>query len=201
MRETLPLQERLPVGGPVRTSPGWWGLWALIVTEGSLFGYLLMTYFYLCFQKTTPWPPDGWPRLLMPGLNTGILLSSSVCVWLAETWLKKARKKTSLMALATAILLGILFVLIQWNEWHNKPYGLASHLYGSLFFTITGVHMLHVMVGILMLSVLWLWTAMGYLRPGHLAPLTLGGLYWHFVDAVWLCVFASFYLSPFVLGR
>ncbi len=201
MAETLPLTKPLPVNGSGPTSSAWWGVWTLILTEGSLFGYLLLSYFYLYFQKRTAWPPDGLPELVLPGINTVILLSSSVWVWLGELCLKRNRVKLALVPMAAAIVFGATFVAIQLKEYADKPYHWDTHLYGSLFFTITGFHMLHVVVGLIVLSVLWVWTALGYFNKDKYTAVTIGGLYWHFVDAVWIFVFSSLYLSPYVLGR
>jgi heme/copper-type cytochrome/quinol oxidase subunit 3 len=79
---------------------------------------------------------------------------------------------------------------------------MTAHLYGSLYFTITGFHMAHVVVGLIVLAVMTLWIALGYLDAKRIAPITIGGLYWHFVDVVWLFIFSTLYLSPFILrGR
>ena len=101
--------------------------------------------------------------------------------------------------LAVAIALGIAFVAIQFSEWRERPYGIASNLYGSLYFTITGFHIAHVIAGLVMLVCLALWTALGYFDGKRDAALTIGGLYWHFVDVVWLFIFSVLYLSPYVL--
>ena len=76
----------------------------------------------------------------------------------------------------------------------------ATSAYGSLYFTITGFHMVHVVVGVLMLSMVLLWSALGYFSPRHHARVTIAAIYWHFVDAVWICVFFTFYLSPYLMG-
>ncbi len=198
--ETLPLEKALPVGGSGRTSTGWWGLWTLVLTEASLFGYLFLCYFYLLVQTHPAWPPGGPPKLLLPGINTGLLLSSSGFVWLAERSLKAGNRIRSLAFLAAAILLGMAFVGVQLKEWSDKPYGITSNLYGSLFFTITGFHMLHVIVGLIILALLWLWIATRRVTASRPTPLSIGGLYWHFVDAVWLVVFSSLYLVPYMTG-
>src|SRR5579871_3474485 len=131
MTETLVIKESLPVGSAGIKSTGWWGVWTLIATEGSLFGYLLLTYFYLYFQTDMPWPPEGKPKLLMSGINTIILLSSSVFVWRSERAIRRNASvwwQCSLMAIAIA--LGTTFIKIQLGEWERKPYGLTTNLYG-----------------------------------------------------------------------
>jgi len=198
MSEAIQSAQALPVGSEGKRSGGWWGVLALIVTEGSLFGYLLFTYFYLAAQSEQHWPPDGLPVLLMPGVNTLILLASSVFVWACERCIQRRLMRWSLASMALALMLGIGFVVIQLNEWSKLTYDMTSNLYGSLYFTITGFHMLHVIVGLIILMVLLLWLALGYFDHRRYAAVTIGGLYWHFVDAVWLFVFTTLYLTPYL---
>ena len=198
MAETMQLDQALPVGSEGKHSGGWWGVLALIATEASLFAYLLFTYFYLASQSEQHWPPEGLPALLVPGMNTVILLSSSVFVWASERCIQFRRSQWSLASMALAFILGVCFVVIQLNEWSKKSYDMASNLYGSLYFTITGFHMLHVVVGLVILMVLLLWMALGYFDHRRYAAVSIGGLYWHFVDVVWLFVFTSLYLTPYL---
>ena len=171
---------------------------ALIVTEGSLFGYLLFSYFYLSSQAEQHWPPEGLPSLLLPGINTAILVASSVCVWVSERCLAHKKKWGSMTGMLLAIVLGALFVGIQLAEWNNKTYGMTSDLYGSLYFTITGFHMLHVVIGLVILLLLLVWISFRYFDEKRHAAITIGGIYWHFVDVVWLFVFTTLYLFPYM---
>ncbi len=198
MAEAMQLDQALPVGSAGKRSGGWWGVLVLIVTEGSLFGYLLFSYFYLASQTEQHWPPDGLPSLVMPGLNTLILLASSVFVWASERCIQRRQMRWSLASMTLALTLGICFVVIQLREWSIKTYTMTSNLYGSLYFTITGFHMLHVIVGLIILLMLLLWIALGYFDERRYAAVTIGGLYWHFVDVVWLFVFATLFLSPYL---
>ncbi|HEX5538816.1 MAG TPA: cytochrome c oxidase subunit 3 [Methylophilaceae bacterium] len=191
-------REPLPVGSAGKRSGGWHGVLATILTEGALFGYLLFSYYYLASQMQQPWPPHGLPKLAMASLNTAILLISSVFVWGCERCIRKRKLRLGLLLLAVAIMLGIGFVLLQVRDWHNKPYGMTSNLYGSLYFTITGFHIAHVVVGLFILLLLLMWTALGYFDERRHAALTIGGVYWHFVDVVWLLVFTTFYLTPYL---
>ena len=192
------LERALPIGSVNKLSTGWWGVWTLIVTESALFGYLLFSYYYLILQTPEHWPPEGKPRLFWSSLNTVILLSSSVFVWAGERFLRRRRRPLSLVALAVAIVLGAIFIGIQLMEWRDKGYGIASNLYGSLYYTITGFHLIHVAVGLVILSLLLLWTALGYFDEKRYATLTIGSLYWHFVDVVWLFIFSTFFLVPYL---
>jgi cytochrome c oxidase subunit 3 len=187
----------VPVGSAGERATGWLACLMLIVTEGSLFGYLIFSYLYLAVQNTQHWPPEGLPKLPLGSINTLILLSSSGFVWLCERFVKRGRVRPAVISMIVAIVLGIVFVGIQLHEWHAHPYGLTSNLYGSLYFTITGFHMAHVLVGLVVLILLCTWTALGYFEAHRHAALTIGGLYWHFVDVVWLFIFTTIYLTPY----
>ncbi|HVW65562.1 MAG TPA: cytochrome c oxidase subunit 3 [Nitrosospira sp.] len=199
MSEARQLLERpLPVGSEGKLAGGWWGILALIVTEGSLFGYLLFSYFYLSSQAERHWPPEGLPGLLLPGINTAILVASSICVWASERCVLRRNKRGSMTGMLLAIVLGALFVGIQLVEWNSKAYGMTSDLYGSLYFTITGFHMLHVVIGLVILLLLLIWISFRYFNEKRHAAITIGGIYWHFVDVVWLFVFTTLYLFPYL---
>lgn len=189
----------LPVGSAGERASGLLGCTMLIATEAALFGYLIFSYLYLAVQQTVHWPPEGLPKLGVSSVNTAILVSSSGFVWLCEHFVKRRRKRWAVASMAFAVVLGIAFVGIQLHEWRGHPYGPTSHLYGSLYFTITGFHMAHVLVGLIVLAVLGLWTALGYFDERRHAALTIGSLYWHFVDVVWLFIFTTLYLTPYWL--
>jgi cytochrome c oxidase subunit 3 len=198
MSDVMQLDRPLPVGSEGKRAGGWWGLLALIVTEGALFGYLLFSYFYLASQTQQHWPPEGLPQLGIASLNTAILLASSVFVWASERCIRRRQLQWSLASMAVAILLGAGFVMIQLREWGHKRYDMTANLYDSLYFTITGFHLLHVVVGLVILLLLLLWTALGYFDDRRYAAVTIGGVYWHFVDVVWLFVFTTLYLTPYL---
>jgi cytochrome c oxidase subunit 3 len=198
MSDVMQLDRPLPVGSEGKRAGGWWGLLALIVTEGALFGYLLFSYFYLASQTQQHWPPEGLPQLGIASLNTAILLASSVFIWASERCIRRRQLQWSLASMAVAILLGAGFVMIQLREWGHKRYDMTANLYDSLYFTITGFHLLHVVVGLVILLLLLLWTALGYFDDRRYAAVTIGGVYWHFVDVVWLFVFTTLYLTPYL---
>jgi len=189
----------LQVGAGRRLGVGWWGVLGLIATEGALFIYLLFGYAYSALQNDPSWMPEQ-PALRLSLPNTALLLLSSVAVWWGERANRKGERRQVSLGVGIALLLGIAFVAIQLLEWHNKSFSLRSGLYGSLFYTITGFHMAHVVVGIGSLAALLCWSLLGYLGPVRNAPLLAVAAYWHFVDAVWLAVFSTLYLSPLLLG-
>ncbi|MEZ7525491.1 cytochrome c oxidase subunit 3, partial [Burkholderia vietnamiensis] len=191
----------LPVGSCGTRAGGWWGVLTLVATEAALFGYLLFCYFYLQSQWAAPWPPEGMPKLGLAAGNTVVLLSSSAFVWLAERDVRAGKRPRAVAALAVALALGIAFALVQLHEWRTHPYGPTAHLYGSLYFTITGFHLAHVAAGLVILALLTGWTAAGFFGRERRVALTVGGLYWHFVDVVWLFIFTALYVSPYWLRR
>jgi cytochrome c oxidase subunit III len=100
--------------------------------------------------------------------------------------------------MALAIALGICFIVIQLIEWNRRTYDMTSDLYGSLYFTITGFHLCHVVIGLLVLLLLLVWISLGYFNDRRYAAVTIGGVYWHFVDVVWLFVFTTLFLFPYL---
>lgn len=198
MDEPTGAAKALPVGSAGRLSSGWWGMMAMIATEASLFAYLIFSYLYLASQTPQHWPPEGLPKIGIGLLNTGVLICSSVFAWLCERLVRWRRIRWAVASMAVAIVLGIVFVGIQLSEWRNHPYSISTHLYGSLYFTITGIHVLHVLIGLVVLAFLLAWTALGYFDEKRSAALKIGSLYWHFVDVVWIFIFITLYVTPFL---
>ncbi len=187
----------LPIGSLTSRTVGWWGIIAGIVTEAALFAYLLFTYFYFAIQPHEMWPAE-MPTFKLSLPNTAILLISSVAVWYGERGGRQGSRLKQAAGLGTGFLLGVIFVGIQVLEWKSKSFSYNSGPYGSIFFVVTGFHMGHVVVGLLMLLPLTIWSMLGYFGPGRDAPISIGAIYWHFVDAVWLTVFFSLYITPYL---
>ena len=196
MTDTAIHGDPLPVGSLGRRAGGWYGMLAVIMTEGALFAYLLFSYYYFAVQYGREFLPPELPKFLLSLPNTVILLASSVAAWFAERGLHMGRKDNLVWGLAATIALGVLFMVIQGAEWAEKPFTMASAAYGSLYFTITGFHMAHVAVGLIVLAFLLLWSWLDYFDTERSAPLAIGIVYWHFVDAVWLTLFFTFYITP-----
>lgn len=189
--------EILPVGGAGTVSTAWWGMACLIATEAILFVYLIFSYAYLGSQQAGPWPPSGPPSLKLAVPNTIILLASSFLLgWGLRAFRRAKQRRVLALALIGTIVLGTAFITIQGFEWAGKPFVLSTNSYSSAFFILTGVHMAHVAVGLLMLIALLAWTLMGRFDGVHHEHLSLSALYWHFVDVVWLAVFTTAYLVP-----
>ena len=186
----------LPVHGRGLIGTPWWGMLCLIATEGTLFVYLIFSYGYLASQSRGPFVPGGAPSLSIAIPATiALLLSSGTAEWSKRT-ARAGYLSRSRFALACTILLGVAFVALSGIEWGHKPFALGDTAYSSIYFLLTGTHLTHVVAGILALSVLLALSLGGRVKAGHDQHRTLVTLYWHFVDAVWLLVFATVYLSP-----
>jgi heme/copper-type cytochrome/quinol oxidase subunit 3 len=187
----------LPVGKAAeRHPPGQWGMLLLISTEAALFACLLFSYFYLGARSTTPWPPFGPPDLHVAALNTLILLSSSVTLHWGERGIRRGQVGRLRVGLALTILLGLTFLSLQGYEYSRQPFTPMTDAYGSTFFTVTGMHGTHVFVGLVVLTVVSVMAARGKFAADRHWYVSNAALYWHFVDAVWIAVFSSLYLSP-----
>ncbi|HKB55633.1 MAG TPA: cytochrome c oxidase subunit 3 [Ramlibacter sp.] len=189
-------ERAIPLGEGESRAPGWWAMVWTIATEAALFAFLLFSFFYLGSQSRSAWPPDGPLKLTLSLPNTIILILSSVAYMWGERGIRAGNRARLRAGLLIAFVLGLIFIIIQGIEWSNQPFGARDQAFGSLFYTITGFHGAHVVVGLLMNVLVQIWAARGaFDRKSHLA-VTNAGMYWHFVDIVWLFVFASLYISP-----
>jgi len=200
MADRLPIETALPVGAIDTRATGWWAMIFVVFTEAALFAYLLFSYYYLAVQPHAQhtFPEGGLPDLKLAIPNTIILLLSSGAVAWAQLNIEKNDKRHLVWGLGIAALLGMIFLAVQYFEWAAKPFALASSPYSSLYFTVTGFHMAHVVVGVIMLWALFAWSAMGYFNRVRYAHIHIGALYWHFIDAVWIAVFFTFYITPYL---
>jgi cytochrome c oxidase subunit III len=203
MADAVPVQSTpLPVGPTGRRGVGWWGVGTLVASEAALFAYLLFSYFYLCATAGSDWLLEPSPSLRVALPNTVLLLASSLVAWWGERGVLTQRRGQALWGFGIACLMGTVFALVQLHEWRTKGFGIGSSSYGSLYFLTTGLHEAHVFVGVLILAAIFVWTALDYFSPRRRLSVSAGVLYWHFVDVVWLFVFTTYYLTPYLgFGR
>ena len=184
-----------PDAAPELRSSGWWGMAILIATEATLFAVLLATYFYLRFTAKGSWPPDGVhdPKLLKPLIATVILVASSIPASVAT---RRGAKPVIQLALLLAAALGIAFLIFQnvLVDDSLKQFGPRDDAYGSIFYTLVGLHAAHVAAGVL----LAVWACLRTVRLDRTAVVTVRvtAMYWHFVNVVAVLVFLVLYLSP-----
>jgi len=188
----------LPVGPIGRRGLGYWGVGMLIATEAALFAYLLFAYYYTGATSPRGWVLESHPTLKLSLPDTILLLLSSVVAWIGERGILDRRRGQALIGIGGAFVMGAIFVAIQGLEWANKPFTLGASSYASLYYVTTGFHMAHVVVGLGVLAALFLWTALDYFSPRRRLAISAGVLYWHFVDVVWLFVFFTYYVSPYL---
>ena len=182
---------------PLDDRRGTVGMLMFIVTEASLFVMLFFSYFYLGRNQPL-WPPDPPPSLRLPLVMLAVLVTSSVVLHLGERALERGARTLARPALALTMLLGLMFLGLQTLEYVKKSEMLlpTTSAYGSIVYAITGFHALHVVVGVLLLGFVLLLPALEPTpRPPH-RPLWAVSMYWHFVDAVWLCIVAIIYVLP-----
>jgi cytochrome c oxidase subunit III len=181
-----------------RADVAWWGMLLFLFNEAALFATLIATYFFLGMSSMS-WPPPGVakPTLQWPLIMTAALLSSSVVLVYGERGLARGDRRCHATGVLGAVILGLAFLGLQTKEYIEKlaTLGPTQNSYGSIFYTITGLHGTHVAFGILAL----VWALARERRskqPTRSAATTNVSLYWHFVDGVWLVILTSLYLSP-----
>lgn len=193
-----------------------WGkamMWVFLLSDTFIFGCFLTGYMAVRMASTVPWPVPSEVfaitiggtsvPLLLIAIMTFILISSSGTMAMAVNFAyRRDRLRAAALMLATAAL-GASFVAMQAFEWTKlihegaRPWGnpWGAVQFGSTFFMITGFHGLHVSVGVIYLSIVALRVLRGrYEGSGNYQIVEIAGLYWHFVDLVWVFIFAFFYL-------
>jgi|TARA_B110000263_G_scaffold59560_1_gene51059 cytochrome c oxidase subunit 3 len=189
-------------------------MWIFLVSDTFIFGSFLSAYMAVRLTTTVPWPNTSEVfalhvggsdiPLLLIAIMTFILISSSGTMAMAVTsGYKKQRVKTGVLILLTA-LGGLAFVGMQMFEWSKlifeegiRPWGndFGANQFGGFFFMITGFHGLHVSIGVIYLTTIAVRVLQGrYDRLDDYQIVEVAGLYWHFVDLVWIFIFAFFYL-------
>ncbi len=194
----LALPENLPVGPIGRHGIGYWGAGTLIATEAALFIYLLFSYYYTGATAHPGWLLEPHPALKLALPNTILLVASSFVAWFGERGVLQRRRGRALLGLGGAFVMGCVFAVVQIFEWKSKPFSMGDNSFASLYFVTTGFHMAHVVGGLLVLLAVFGWTALDYFSPRRRLTVSAGVLYWHFVDVVWLFVFTTFYITPYL---
>ena len=189
-------ENPLPVGSKSHHASGWWGMLTVVATEAAVFAYLLFSYYYVAAHTTNPWPTGGLPKLALSFPGTIILVFGSLVMSWGERGIRRGTTWRLITGLAVSIALALLFLGIQFWEWFHKPFNLSYDVYSSLYFVITGFHMAHVAVGVIMLAAVLLWTCLGMFDSRRHSAVSIAVIYWHFVTIVWLFVFFTFYISP-----
>ncbi|MBD1935917.1 heme-copper oxidase subunit III [Microcoleus sp. FACHB-68] len=172
-----------------------WGVFVFLCAEGMIFFGLFAAY--LIYKAMSPvWPPEGIEReLLVPGINTVILISSSFVMNKGNTAIKKNDVAGLRLWAAVTALMGVVFLAGQVYEYSNLAFGLTTNLYASSFYVMTGFHGLHVCFGvILILGMLWRSRLPNHYSSENHFGVEAAEIYWHFVDVIWVILFVLLYL-------
>ncbi|HEX6257676.1 MAG TPA: cytochrome c oxidase subunit 3 [Euzebyales bacterium] len=186
--------------GTGRTT-AWWGMVMTILTEGTLFAMLLFVYFYL-FSRAPEWPLGDIepPELLVVSVRTALLFASSLTMSVTDRAIRRGRTGLATTFLAGTIMLGAVFLVGHVEEMLRMPeeFTWATNVYGSLFYVVVNFHGAHLLIGLVMLAFALVALRRGRYTPERHEGLKIVGMYWHFVDVVWVFVFPTLYLLPHV---
>ena len=176
------------------------GMWVFLGSDCLLFGGLISTYM---LYKDRIGPDDIGPDdvfdIPFTSVSSFVLLMSSLTIVLAITALRRNDIRRSRIWILTTALLGAVFVggqVYEFTVFYREGLGYTTNLFGTSFFTLTGFHGVHVSVGIIFLMSMYIQSMRGRLTAQQGEKLEIIGLYWHFVDIVWIVIFTVVYLFP-----
>jgi cytochrome c oxidase subunit 3 len=172
------------------------GVKLAILSEVMLFGALFAAYFVIR-SESPGWPPPGRlerPELLLPGLNTLLLVSSSGTMQWAVRSASGGDRSRILRWLGLTLLLGGIFIVIQGYEFATSGFGLDTGVFGSTFYILTGFHGAHVLAGLGLIAIVVNRARRGLISAERHTAVEGISYYWHFVDAVWLFLFSTLYV-------
>ncbi len=184
------------------------GMWLFLFTELILFGGLFLLYAVYRYLHPQEFHEAAKElNVVLGAANTLILLTSSFTMVMSISYLGEGEKKKSLLALGLTIALGLAFLVNKYFEWsakfHHGLYpnspelagrGQGDNLFYGLYYSMTGLHGLHVLVGVVLLSVVLIYIVKDKVTPDNFIVLDNSGLYWHLVDIIWIYLFPLFYL-------
>ena len=190
-------EGRLPATLNGLQAPLYWGMLALVAIETVVFSTLLSSYFYLRLMADE-WPPAGVPnpKLLLPVINTVVLLTSSGVLLWATRGLAQGNQRRLKIGLGIAIVLEGVFFTIKMVVSTGLPFSWSDHAYGSIFASIDRLHSLHVVIAIIMAVVVEILAFRGEFDAEHRLGVQAVNIYWQFVALIWLPVFFVLFLVP-----
>jgi heme/copper-type cytochrome/quinol oxidase subunit 3 len=190
---TRALTREVPAG----RRPGWWGMVLFLVTDASAFASMIAAYFYLQFVTSPQWPPPGdpLPKLAKASIITGIIVASCLPMAVADLGLKAGSRARAALGTLVTGLCGLAFVAIEFWEYSDEletswP---QKDAYGSVFYVLTGFHVLHIMLGTLFLLVLALTAATGRLGSRHHVVVRVFAVFWYVSVVIWVLIYGALY--------
>lgn len=179
------------------SAPIWWAMMLLVTLETVVFFTFISSYFYLR-AVSAMWPPAGVepPDLLLPLINTAVLITSSLVVLWATRGLRKGDLRRLKVGIGIGAALEAVFFGIKMMVSTGLPFGWSSHAYGSVFATIDRLHSLHVVIAILMAVVVEVLAIQGYFTRERRVGVEVVNVYWQFVALIWIPVLFVLFLVP-----
>ena len=178
-----------------RVEPQMLGMLLFIISEIMVFGGFFTAYFFIRVVEGNPWPAEGTelPKLLA-GFNTLVLLASSVTLHWALEGVKRGNRFALKAGMVTTFMLGLTFLFVQVNEYVNIGFAPYDSAQASVFYGLTGLHGAHVFIGLTLLAMVTVRAFRGHFSPEEHRGVEVPGIYWHFVDIMWLVVYTTVYI-------
>jgi heme/copper-type cytochrome/quinol oxidase subunit 3 len=175
------------------------GIWIFIGSETLFFGSLISTYMvYKGASVSAPYPHEVLD-IPVTSVSTFVLLTSSLAMVLALNAVQRGSRAGALTWILATAIGGLIFLGFQAYEFATfveEGLTLKANVFGSSFFVLTGFHGAHVSIGVIWLLTLWILTLRGKIGQADALKVEIAGLYWHFVDIVWIVIFTLVYLIP-----
>ena len=171
------------------------GMLLFIISEVMLFGAFFTAYFFIRVVADVDWPAQGdhLPKLIA-GVNTAILISSSFTMHWALEGARNENRNALRVGMLTTFLLGLTFLSIQVNEYVHIGFAPHDNAQGTIFYGLTGLHGAHVFVGLTLLAFATIRAYRGHFTAKDHRGIEVPGIYWHFVDVMWIFVYSTVYL-------
>ena len=172
------------------------GMLLFIASEIMLFGSFFTIYFFVRVVNNAPeWPPEGFHLpVYVAGVNTVILLTSSFTMHWALQAIKRGNRAGLQAGLVLTLALGLVFLLTQAREYSRIGFAPHDEAFGSVFYGLTGLHGAHVFVGLTLLTFATIRAFRGHFTAEHHHGVEIPGIYWHFVDVMWIVVYTTVYI-------
>jgi cytochrome c oxidase subunit 3 len=171
------------------------GMLLFIASEIMLFGSFFTAYFFIRVVNHQPWPPAQFHLpVYVAFINTCILVTSSFTIHWALQAIKRGSRAGLQAGLALTFLMGLTFLLTQILEYARIGFTPHDQAFGTVFFCLTGLHGAHVFVGLTILAAMAARAFRGHFSPEEHHGVEIGGIYWHFVDVMWIVVFTTIYI-------
>jgi cytochrome c oxidase subunit III len=184
-----------PANRSSRVEPQLLGMLLFIISEVMVFGAFFTAYFFIRIAQGDPWPAPGTTLPVeVAGVNTAILISSSFTMHWAQSAVKSGNRFGLKAGILTTFLLGCTFLFIQINEYANIGFAPQDHAQQTIFFSLTGLHGAHVFIGLCLLLFVTIRSFRGHYSPQEHRGVEVPGIYWHFVDIMWIVVYSTVYL-------